>query len=231
MNRKEEYQDERWKERAAEIRALDHHQCVMCGAKDVELHVHHLSYPPPPFHIWEAYDTELVTLCKDCHAKIHQSTKRPKFNESRELFDIETGTKQGDCSRCKYCVQEHMLDSSEKFMLDYYGICIEHGGDECHFVETTKCKYCVYLEMCIRKHGYLTVNEKSDACSEYRRRTCLECKHFHLTGEDSFDGSCLVTGDNAWAGDQFDECSCKGEYFECVAETKEGLKEYWKQFD
>ena len=37
MNRREEYQDERWKERAARIRELDEHRCAMCGAKDVSL--------------------------------------------------------------------------------------------------------------------------------------------------------------------------------------------------
>ena len=88
MNRKEEYQDERWKARAAEIRELDHHQCVMCGAKDVELHVHHLSYPPPPFHIWDAADNELVTLCKDCHEKIHECSTRPTLSEDRQLTAV-----------------------------------------------------------------------------------------------------------------------------------------------
>ena len=86
MNRKEEYQDEQWKVRAAQIRELDNHKCVMCGAKDVELHVHHLSYPPPPFHIWDATDNELVTLCKDCHEKIHEYDLRPLLIEGRRLI-------------------------------------------------------------------------------------------------------------------------------------------------
>ena len=88
MERKQEYQDERWKARAAQIRELDHHQCAMCGAKDVELHVHHLSYPPPPFHIWDADDSELVTLCKDCHEKIHDCSTRPTLSEDRQLTTV-----------------------------------------------------------------------------------------------------------------------------------------------
>lgn len=85
MNRKDEYQDERWKERAAEIRKLDHNKCAMCGAKDVELHVHHLAYPPPPCHIWDAADSELVTLCKDCHATVHETEERPTLSKDRQL--------------------------------------------------------------------------------------------------------------------------------------------------
>ena len=86
MDRKQEYQDERWKERAAQIRELDNHKCAMCGAKDVELHVHHLSYPPPPFHIWDAADNELVTLCKDCHEKVHEGWNRPLLLPDRTLI-------------------------------------------------------------------------------------------------------------------------------------------------
>ena len=86
MDRKQEYQDERWKERAAQIRELDNHKCAMCGAKDVELHVHHLSYPPPPFHLWDAADNELVTLCKECHEKVHDSATRPTLMPDRTLI-------------------------------------------------------------------------------------------------------------------------------------------------
>ena len=86
MDRKQEYQDERWKERAAQIRELDNHKCAMCGAKDVELHVHHLSYPPTPYHIWDSSDNELVTLCKDCHEKVHEGGKRPLLLPDRTLI-------------------------------------------------------------------------------------------------------------------------------------------------
>lgn len=88
MDRKEEYQDERWKARAKEIRELDGNQCKMCGATGVELHVHHLSYPPPPFHLWDAADNELVTLCKDCHVAIHKAATRPTISKERVLSDV-----------------------------------------------------------------------------------------------------------------------------------------------
>ena len=85
MNRKEEYQDERWKARAAEIRKLDNKRCAMCGKDCGELHVHHLSYPPPPFHIWDSTDNELVTLCPECHKRAHKCKERPQLSKHREL--------------------------------------------------------------------------------------------------------------------------------------------------
>ena len=86
MERKQEYQDERWKKRAAQIRELDNHKCAMCGVNNVELHVHHLSYPPPPYHLWDAADNELVTLCKGCHEKVHEGGKRPILLPDRTLI-------------------------------------------------------------------------------------------------------------------------------------------------
>ena len=220
MSRKEEYQDERWRERASEIRALDHNQCVMCGAKDVELHVHHLSYPPPPFHIWDAHDTELVTLCKDCHAKIHQCKKRPKFNESRELFDIETEEKKGDCWQCKYYIQPFLLEDTEKFCFEYDGYCEKLGGNGCCFKAAVVCTKCAFNTKCFRK----TVD--NTACGEYTDRRCQFCKHYsEYTDSDGYGHEvCKRTGDEiSWAS----EC----EDFESAFSNHTELKEYLKRFD
>ena len=220
MNRKEEYQDERWKARAAEIRELDHHQCVMCGAKDVELHVHHLSYPPPPFHIWEAYDTELVTLCKDCHAKIHQSTKRPKFNESRELFDIETTERHGDCSKCMHCVQPYLLDDTDKWLFDYDGLCVNFGGVGCRPKETITCELCMYRSHC-------RVTNDNLACDKYRLRTCDGCIYSNPWSDDEgFHSLCGISGLECC---DCDELECHDFYSRFKNEQE--LKDFYKQFD
>lgn len=84
MERISEYQDERWKERARQIRELDGHKCALCGATGL-LHVHHLSYPPAPYHLWDSTDNELVTLCPECHKKVHESSTRPYLDEERHL--------------------------------------------------------------------------------------------------------------------------------------------------
>lgn len=107
-----DYNDERWLDRANEIRRLDGYKCAMCGESNVELHVHHLAYPPKPFHIWDATDDELVTLCKDCHRKVHN------FCESRPKLTTDRILQEGWKDRCWECM--HYKD-------DIY--CEECGGE------------------------------------------------------------------------------------------------------
>jgi hypothetical protein len=44
----------------------DNFTCRCCGETDKTLHVHHKSYEKN-MKIWDSEDSELVTLCKDCH--------------------------------------------------------------------------------------------------------------------------------------------------------------------
>ena len=112
MDRLNEYQYERWKERAKKIRALDGNKCALCGAKGV-LHVHHLAYPPAPFHLWDCRDDELVTLCPECHKKVHQAPFRIELDEkTRQIYnfiDVEEYERMGEE------MEEHML----QFRKDY----------------------------------------------------------------------------------------------------------------
>lgn len=60
-----------WAEVAAKIRQLDEFACVLCGADDDELHVHHIVYV-------SNYGTHakhnLITLCRSCHEEEHERT-------------------------------------------------------------------------------------------------------------------------------------------------------------
>jgi hypothetical protein len=182
MNKKDEYQSDEWKKRADEIRALDHHQCAMCGAKRVMLHVHHLSYPPPPFHIWDAYDNELITLCKECHAQVHQSTKRPTLDAERKLhiFDSCHHTKYEKCHRCKYYNQLDMLSNTEEQCFELNGRCKEFDGEGCCFQEYKKCKGCAFLYsgLALWCNSQYIAGENGIACSCYLESQCQNCKHF-----------------------------------------------------
>lgn len=68
--------DPRWIKRRNEILTRDKNTCQSCGAQDKYLHVHHLNYWDG-FLPWEYPDDMLVTLCKDCHKKIHANTSLP----------------------------------------------------------------------------------------------------------------------------------------------------------
>ena len=58
------YKDPRWQKRRLEIMERDDFQCMCCGDKESELHVHHKRYKGQP---WEAEDDDLQTLCTSCH--------------------------------------------------------------------------------------------------------------------------------------------------------------------
>lgn len=56
-----------WQKRKTTILNRDEFTCQKCGDKETELHVHHKKYSGEP---WEAPDSDLETLCKDCHKVI-----------------------------------------------------------------------------------------------------------------------------------------------------------------
>lgn len=63
----EEYIDsDEWRERASRIRMRDGYCCQICGATDVPMEVHHLTYT----RLYEEDDGDLLTLCHECHEKV-----------------------------------------------------------------------------------------------------------------------------------------------------------------
>lgn len=62
--------DPRWQKRKTEILTRDNFTCQLCGSKDKTLHVHH-KYYLENHKPWEYSGNVLVTLCEDCHRRIH----------------------------------------------------------------------------------------------------------------------------------------------------------------
>ena len=75
--------DEGWKKRRDERKALDGFKCAFCKS-DENLDVHHLNYDRKGH---EDVLHDLVTLCHDCHMKLHEKIKetREQEQESRKL--------------------------------------------------------------------------------------------------------------------------------------------------
>ena len=63
--------DEGWKKRKNERKALDGFKCAFCKS-DENLDVHHLTYDRKGH---EDVLHDLVTLCHDCHMKLHEKIK------------------------------------------------------------------------------------------------------------------------------------------------------------
>jgi len=58
-----------WSEIASNIRRLDHFACVLCGATDLELHVHHIVYLS---NFGTHRQENLVSACRKCHEDEHE---------------------------------------------------------------------------------------------------------------------------------------------------------------
>lgn len=193
MERITEYQDERWKERARQIRELDGNKCAICGAKGL-LHVHHLSYPPAPFHLWDSLDNELVSLCPECHRKVHESTQRITLDDERNVVGF--------------------LDEKAQAKYDYDMFmqrCLELSRNN-----MPNCAKCTHSSidgtMLFCDHGH-AVQPQHYTCwdfdpEEYAKkilRDCNRCEHY--TAKDDKHGWCgsLECEVDRW-GTYFDDC-------------------------
>lgn len=67
-NYNEERNSVEWQRKVDEIRQRDNYTCQLCGAQDKQVQVHHTWYNQK-LHYWEYPNEQLITLCKECHAK------------------------------------------------------------------------------------------------------------------------------------------------------------------
>lgn len=70
----EQLRDPRWQKRRLEVLERDEWQCLECGAKDRELHVHHVRYKYG-LKPWEYEDQDLRAMCSTCHKQHTQVTR------------------------------------------------------------------------------------------------------------------------------------------------------------
>lgn len=70
-NGRSDYDDPRWKERAAEIKRAKGGKCELCGAS-TGIDAHHVIYRPR-MRIWEQPDEEFMVLCRPCHFDRHDA--------------------------------------------------------------------------------------------------------------------------------------------------------------
>lgn len=69
---KKSYHTIKWQVKKSRIMERDHFTCQMCGAKDKFLNVHHKTYKNCIGNkCYTCPDEDLVTLCEECHKKVH----------------------------------------------------------------------------------------------------------------------------------------------------------------
>lgn len=62
-----------WARKRSEILKRDQYQCRLCGSKH-NLQVHHIKYSSGK-KAWEYPNLDLITLCEECHQKVHSDPK------------------------------------------------------------------------------------------------------------------------------------------------------------
>ena len=76
---------EEWREKRQTILNRDNNKCVYCG-KTHNLQVHHKYYSKYPngFRVypWNYPDDALITLCDECHKKVHNKKKIKTYYRS-----------------------------------------------------------------------------------------------------------------------------------------------------
>ena len=66
---KDQLKDKRWKKLANKIIKIDNYTCQLCGSHE-HLQVHHKKYIKDRL-AWEYDEENLITLCSECHKKVH----------------------------------------------------------------------------------------------------------------------------------------------------------------
>lgn len=110
MNYKEQLADSRWLRKKNEILERDNYTCQHCG-RTSNLNVHHLSYEKGKL-AWDYPNEKLITLCVDCHEKIHR--------EQNEKFSpVKRGdwyyTTHGDFMTCAIVIEVDFLTKTIYF--------------------------------------------------------------------------------------------------------------------
>lgn len=86
QNKKGYLKSEIWKATRKKILFRDNYTCQSCGAKDTQLHVHHLSDYD---RLGNEKHENLVTLCLDCHTAWHQKYGYPQTYEEYMNWNVK----------------------------------------------------------------------------------------------------------------------------------------------
>ena len=143
----EKLQKEEWRIKRSWIIKRDNYKCQRCGKvgyenaydfkkeiigeesyelskvfrfiseDDLMLNVHHICYREGR-EPWEYEEQELVTLCPECHEKVHNESKIPVYDKKGKIIKIAK-----ICDRCKGAGYIPLYKNVQN------GICFKCGGE------------------------------------------------------------------------------------------------------
>lgn len=99
--------DPRWQKRRLEVFQKDNFTCQWCGENGKTLHVHHFVYPKSR-NPWESNDSDMVTLCCDCHEFTHLDELPKIIDEIHSMF-LTNYDKHGESMKIlvSLCIQSY----------------------------------------------------------------------------------------------------------------------------
>ena len=127
-----------WAAKRQRILIRDHHCCQRCGKKEedkIQLHVHHKHYISG-LDPWEYKDSELITLCEECHGYIHSHSYIPVLRlDGENLVEVSytpcrrcggagrfrqyKHVQNGICFRCHGAKYEELISLVEAYAKEY----------------------------------------------------------------------------------------------------------------
>lgn len=156
-----------WKYKRLIVLFRDGHRCQSCGVRSELNHVHHRFYLKD--HLpWEIENTGLTTLCKKCHADLHQREEVPVYRKSGGRL-IECFEDDSYCKRCGGSGYIHQFRHVQN------GVCFSCNGNK---ITNT------IFELALRRIkinvGENEVNLKYEKCRDFL--TNLSDDEFYLKG-------------------------------------------------
>ena len=104
-----DYLDPRWQRVRLRIMERDKFECQACLRADKTLHVHHKVYEKKK-KIWDASDSDLGTLCEECHARCEKMVSGIRRRADEMILYMSAYTDEGESP------EENFIESFLRFL-------------------------------------------------------------------------------------------------------------------
>lgn len=140
------YRSTLWQEKKNKILTRDNYTCAICGKHGDEhtlMHVHHLTYKNcKNHHAWDCPDEDLVTLCEDCHAKVHSGEPYKSTSKNYKYYKELS-------SLTKFRNATFYFVADEEGTIGLYTIDIGRYDEYGNFFFNENCRFAIFKDNCI----------------------------------------------------------------------------------
>lgn len=93
-NYSDKLKNPKWQKKRLEVFDRDKFSCKLCGDKETTLNVHHKKYIQGR-EPWEYENSELITLCEDCHKVVSIVSQSPVNGEPIAAYKYKLNSMDG----------------------------------------------------------------------------------------------------------------------------------------